>query len=181
MTQADALLDRAAQWRAAFDHAFATAPAEQATVLHDFLAVRAGTSGYALRLDEIAGLQPLRGLAPYPGAHRGLLGLATFRGDVLAVYDLGALLGHRAVTAGRAPAWWAVPRQAPVGLAFDAFERHLRLPPEALVQAGAAGAAEPGAQALRVDGLLRPIVSVQTIVQNIRALLAAPQPSRENP
>lgn len=168
---------QAAQWRQAFDRSFAAAPRDVETVQQDFLAIRIAASDYALRLEEVAGLQTLKALTPCPMRHRGLLGLVSFRGHVLPIYDLRALLGHSAAAGpARLPGWWVAVKGAPLGLAFDAFERFLRLPPEAVGQAAAADVRAHSAETLRCDEQLRPLVSIASVLRDIRAVVQAQQP-----
>ncbi|WP_077037039.1 chemotaxis protein CheW [Pelomonas sp. KK5] len=170
MTRSDdgdtATLARAQQWREAFDEAFVRAPVEDSSDMHDYLAIRAGSGSYALRLDEVGGLQTLGGLTPCPTRRAELLGLCSFRATVMPVYDLRVLLGSGG--GGEAPAWWVAVNGAPLGLAFDVFERHVRLPDSAIAKARGADARLYTGETLRCEGQLRPIVSIQSILLNIR-------------
>ena len=166
----DDMLARARQWREAFDQSFAAAPLEAEGASDDYLAISVGSMGYALRLADVAGLQVLGSLTPCPSARRELLGLCSFRGSVLPVYDLRVLLGASAgQQQGRA--WWVVAKDAPLGLAFDVFERHLRLPAGACSQASAGDTRQYAAETLRCDGQLRPVVSVAAILADIRDMV----------
>lgn len=182
-TEQESFQARAAHWREAFDQSFAAAPSDEVAVLEDFLALRIGETGlYALRLDEVAGLQTLKALTPFPSERRELLGLGTYRGEVLPIFDLRVMLGHE--VSGKAPGWWVVVQGASVGLAFDAFERHLRLPPDALARASTEDARLYSAETLRSDGQLRPIVSIAAILKDIRRQVGQSQqqqqPSQED-
>lgn len=178
----DSFQARAATWREDFDRAFAAAPVDDKVVLQDFLALRIGEGGlYALRLGEVAGLQPLKALTPFPSERRELLGLGSHRGEVLPIFDLRALLGHDSREPGQLPGWWVVVQGAPLGLAFDVFERHLRLPPEALAAASAEDAHLYSGETLRSDGQLRAIVSIGAILDDIRRQAGSQQkPSKED-
>src|ERR1700743_1105470 len=106
---------RALEWRESFARSCVRAPKDKAVELHDYLAIQAGGGRYALRLGEVAGLQALKSLTPCPSRRAELLGLSSFRGTVLPVYDLRVLLG---AGAGRTqPAWWIAARDGPLGLA----------------------------------------------------------------
>jgi chemotaxis signal transduction protein len=172
----DSLADRAAQWRLAFDQSFAQAARGHAAALEDFLAIGVGGIACALKLAEVAALQPLRAVTPCPGSRQELLGLCSFRGAVLPVYDLRRLLGHQVETDGRqgaaeVPAWLVVAKAAPVALAFDRFEGHLRLPLEASTRPAVAdGAQRHLGQVLRSGAQLRPIVSLASVVSDIEAI-----------
>jgi len=165
----DSARPRVQAWRDAFDQSFVRAPVDDAATLHDYLAIQAGGGRYALRLGEVAGLQALRILTPCPSRHPELLGLSSFRGTVLPVYDLRVLLG--AGGARQRPVWWIVAQGGPLGLAFDVFERHLRLSGEAIAHAGAADSRLFTGETLRTDEQLRPIVSIPAILEGVREIV----------
>ncbi len=163
-----ASLTRAAQWREAFDQSFIRAPVDAATELHDYLAIRAGDTGYALRLAEIGGLQLLTGLTPCPSRRAELLGLSTFRGNVLPVYDLRVLLG---VGVGSGDQQGAGLVGGGEGRAAGPGLRRLPAPPapahEASTRASVADARLYTGETLRSEGQLRPIVSIEAILLSI--------------
>ena len=64
-----------------------------------------------------------------PGSH-ATCGIAGFRGASLPVYDLQAC---SAIRARQTPRWLVIAAAAPVALAFEAFEGHLRVSPDAIV------------------------------------------------
>jgi chemotaxis signal transduction protein len=119
----------ASELRADFDGAFARAhPLESPAVL-DVLVVRVADHVYAMRLTEVAALYADRKLTEAPSPRRELLGLVGMRGVVAPVYDLRVLLGYTTVTS---PRWLAqVDTPAPFVVAFEHFERHLRVPAQA--------------------------------------------------
>ena len=166
---------RVLAWREAFDQSFVRAPEDKAVELHDYLAIQAGGGRYALRLGEVAGLQALKSLTPCPSRRAELLGLGSFRGKVLPVYDLRVLLGTGA--ARERPAWWVAARDGPLGLAFDVFECHLRLPGDAIAGAGAADSRLFTGETLRSGEQLRPIVSIPSILQHVREIVRQQQPA----
>jgi chemotaxis signal transduction protein len=144
----------------------------------ELLAVRAGGTAYAIRLTAVSGLFADRTVTPLPGPVPELLGVAAFRGAVVAVYDLGALLGH-AVGAGRSGVGGGQTRQSgtvtaqprwlvldtgtpPVGLAFDELDGHVRAPARAI-----ATAADGGFAAVHEGDLVRPVIDVPEIRASI--------------
>lgn len=159
----------AAQLRHAFDQSFAQAPPPAAAATDDYLAIRLGADPHALRLAEIASLAPLDAPTPVPGPCPELLGLTGFRGRLVPVYDLRALLGHAAPAL---PRWRVIALAWPVALGFDDFEGHLRLPRQAVA------AVQGQAQApLHVREVLHtpeagagvwPIVSLESVLETIR-------------
>ncbi len=71
---------------------------------------------------------------------------------------------------GRAPrpGGW-VAKEGALGLAFDVFERHVRLPSQACTQRHADDVTTYASEVLRSDGHLRPVVSIASILADIRA------------
>ena len=115
----------AAALRESFDRAFAEPPRPVSLAMEGFLAVRSGSSPYAIRLSEIASVHRAHTLTPFPGADPWLLGMAGFRGTPAPVYDLRAALGH---AGGPVPRWLVLVR-APslVGFAFDHLDAQFRV------------------------------------------------------
>ncbi len=75
----------------------------------------------ALPLEALASIDAGRVVEPLPGAAPGVLGLAGLRGQLVAVFDLAALLGLPG--SGPAPRWFATIRRAPsIAVAFGRFE-----------------------------------------------------------
>ena len=158
-------LDRVAELREAFDRSFADAPTYQVTALQDLLDIRLGPTAYALRVAEIAGLFADVKITPVPTGVAELLGIVAFRGSILPVYDLRALIGHRVDTQ---PRWLAIAAGSSIGLAFDRFEGHLRVGEDAMVPQGhAENAARHVLEVVRVDGLMRPVLSIRSLLESV--------------
>lgn len=157
--------ERAEELRQAFDRSFAEAVTEEAP-LEDFLAIGVGTDPYAIRLAEISALLADKPITRLPSPVPELLGIAGFRGAIVPVYDLRALLGYSVASP---PRWVTIIAGTPVALAFDAFDGHLRLPRESRVPEGRV---EPTRQhvreVLRAAGVVRPIVHLASVVETIK-------------
>jgi chemotaxis signal transduction protein len=151
----------------AFDADFARPVAGRAAATEDLLAIEIGGDPYALVRSELAGLFADKPVTALPGGAPGLLGISGFRGALLPVYDLRAVLGGAA--AAGPPRWLATAAAAPVALAFDRFEALLRVPREAIA---ARAVAAPGhaPRVVRAAGELRPVLDVPSIIAAIRAL-----------
>ena len=132
------------------------------------LAILVAGEPYAIRLRDISGLLTTRKIVAVPGATPDLLGLAGVRGDLVPVFDLGALLGRPALT--EPPRWLALcGADERIALAFAEFAGHLRVSPDAL---------RPGdprdAGPRHLDGVvrtelgMRPVVAVPLILTTIR-------------
>lgn len=158
--------DRVAELRQAFDRSFADAPSLDVTAFEDLLDVRFGTAQYALRVREISGLIADVRITPVSTPISELLGIAGIRGSILPVYDLGAMLGHPAEAT---PRWMAVAAgDAPVGLAFARFERHLRVRADAIVAGGRSDVAPRHLrEVVQLEAGARPIVSVASVLETI--------------
>ena len=159
----EALQNRAAELRQAFDRSFAEARHGETALFDDYLAIRLRDDPHLLRMDGVARLLPLRVLTRLPSAVPQWLGLAGVAGAVIPVYDLGQLLGY---PAGATPRWMAVCKAAPVALAFDVFEgqyRHLR-------EAGSDEGPSPPGAVLRTAAALRPAVSADEVLSTIKSL-----------
>lgn len=115
--------------RREFDSAFARAPERKDERTVDLLGITLFGAGYALRLADVAGLYASKKIARVPAARPGLLGIAGFRGAILPVYDLAALIG---LPASVRPKWLAVAKTGDVAIAFESFDGHLRVPETAV-------------------------------------------------
>jgi chemotaxis signal transduction protein len=161
--------DSAAVLRRLFDASFAAPVQSRAERATHFLTIRVGGDPYALRLSEIAGLQPDLKVIPIPTPAVQLLGIAALRGMMAPIYDLAALLGY-----SRAPnPRWIVFARAPqpVGLAFEVFESHLQVSDDSL-----AGAEDPASrrshtqQTVRAAGIVRPLIHLASVMATLKGL-----------
>ncbi|WP_433203983.1 chemotaxis protein CheW [Dactylosporangium sp. CS-047395] len=168
---------RLAELRDEFDKSFADPPRSAVAGHDDLLAIRAGGVRYALRLTQAAGLFPDRPVTRLPGPLGALLGVAGFRGAIVPVYDLAAVLGAAAMSAGEEDgARWLVlaAGQPAVALAFAGLDGHLRVPSDALIEE-ADGHGPHGCLRGIVplpDGA-RPIVDVPSVRAAVRASVEA--------
>jgi chemotaxis signal transduction protein len=122
--------EKAEELRREFDASFAAPPASRAGETIDLLSIRVGNELLAMRVSELAGLDAHRKIVPLPARDGALLGIAGIGGRLVPVYSLALLLGQESP---EEPLWLAiVGEEAPVGLAFGAFEGHLRVSHEAL-------------------------------------------------
>jgi purine-binding chemotaxis protein CheW len=124
------LVERAAELRTDFDRSFAAPLRADTAQKLDLLAVRVGSECCAIRLSDITGLFADRKITRVPGSNAALLGIAGFRGAVLPVYSLRTLLGRAGM---QMPRWLVIAAAAPVALAFDVFEGHLRAAADAIL------------------------------------------------
>jgi purine-binding chemotaxis protein CheW len=158
------LQNRARLLRQSFDRAFAAPLMTGVDGRTDFLAVRVSGDPYALRLAELAGLSADKKIVATPSRAPAMLGLAGFRGAVTPVFDLGRLLGYPPAGTLR---WIALAgERVQIGLAFDAFEAHLRVASGALF--AETTTERPGLRGAVRDGeLTRPILHFPTLLSLI--------------
>ena len=158
----------AAQLRQDFDGSFAKPLHGETEPQEDFLAIRLGADAHAIRLADIANLLPLTALTRLPGPIPELLGITGFRGAIVPVYDLGALLGYAAQEQSR---WLVIAAAGSVALAFDAFEGHLRLARSASAPQHSTESSRRHVQeVLRTSDRVRPVVSVASILETIKTM-----------
>jgi chemotaxis signal transduction protein len=157
--------NRAAELRLAFDRAFAAPPRPDAPATEDFLAIVVGSTAYAIRCAEISGLIADKKITRTPTSAATLHGMGGFRGTILPVYSLAALLGH-ALPAP--PRWTVIAASMPVALAFEALDGNLRVEREAILSREGD---EPGRKYVRdfvpAQGRMRPILHLPSILETI--------------
>ena len=93
------------------------------------------------------------------------------------MYGLRELLGHPSSPAR--PRWIVLARAEPVGFAVDELDGHLRVLPSEL--SPVQGEATPGhvRETARVAGILRPIVSVSSLVGALKMQLGVVDSRKE--
>jgi purine-binding chemotaxis protein CheW len=156
------LAERAAELRASFDRAFAVPIRSEAAATQDLLAIAVGTEPYAIRLSEVTGLFADRRITPIPGSSTALLGIAGFRGTIVPVYSLPMLLGHSPT---QLPRWLVIAAVAPVALAFDQLDGHLRAAAEAILPRQSPEQARGYAlEFVRTESVVRPVLHLPFVV-----------------
>lgn len=170
----ESLVSRAAELKRAFDASFTVPPQLDEGVAIDFISIRIGQDSYVVRLSEIAGLFVDVDVTHYEGAFAAFRGLAGFRGVLMPVYDLGAILGYP--SSGHR--WMLTAAGAPVAFSFERFECHLRLRSSVIAEdrTGAGGHTRQIAQG---PGRDRPIISIPSVVAAIRGRTAADPSHKE--
>ncbi|EJL90872.1 chemotaxis signal transduction protein [Herbaspirillum sp. CF444] len=158
--------------REEFDRDFTQAPSPENGSIEKLLSIRVGAGSYAMRVADIGGLYVDRRIVPLPSPVGALLGMAGFRGQIAAVYDLAVLLGYVRQTP---PRWLVLLRERePVALAFDAFDAHLAVRSEHIFLADQVAAVAPAAarphlnDAVRTEHALLSIINLTSLLKNIR-------------
>lgn len=152
---------RALDLRRAFDASFASPQAPPAAGAEAFLLIRAGGDRCALRIRDVAQLTVDRPVTPVPSRRPELLGLAGLRGAVVPAFSLARLLGS--AEGVDPPRWMAM--AGDFAVAFEGFERFLRLPPERLSRMDAP---RRHVDELILDGpLAAPVVNLSSIRRSV--------------
>ena len=152
--------------RSEFDLSFALAPQQRSDATVNFLSIRVGEQLFAILTTSIMGIHADRPITSIPTSAPSLLGVAGFRGMIVPVHDLAALLGQTRQSAVR---WLVMIRpNDPVAFAFESVEAHFTVLPEQIVatQSGTAAVNADSAQfdAVRVDNSLLPIIKLQSLL-----------------
>lgn len=170
------MTETAQRLRRDFDSAFSRPSGLRERTGDELVEVEARGERYALRLAQVGALFAAPAVRPVPGPFAELLGLAGYRGTLVPVFDLAALLGRPGSTS---PGWVALHRGADaVAFAFDRFVGQLQ---EREVEALASGPASGHrfvSGAMRRDGALVPVVDLGALVSEISRrvqALAAPE------
>jgi chemotaxis signal transduction protein len=130
MSNDGALPTQADDLRRSFDQSFAEVERPARASFQRFLGLTIGDAAYAIRVNEVTSLAPVRKIVPVPSAQPELMGLCGHRGAVLPVFDLGALLGHGATERVR----WLVLCGVPdvVALAVSLLDGQIEAPTSAV-------------------------------------------------
>ena len=167
---------RADDLRRTFDRAFVEAPRGDAPAEDDLLAVTIAGDPYGMRLSQIAAVYSDRPITRLPGSPAVVLGVAGLRGSLLPVYDLRQLLGYAKAAA---PRWLAIIADAQVGVAFEQFDSHIRVPSRAIVAETGAGRAAGRRSFVRDvvhgSGYARPIIHLPSVLDAIAVLAHRPK------
>lgn len=156
--------ERAVELRRNFDRSFVEAVHVETIATEDFLSIHVAGDRYVLRLVEIAGLFADRKVTPLPSRIAELRGVAGFRGAMVPIYDLAALLGYPLSADAR---WMAVAAGNGVGLAFDSFDGHFRAPSATVASRSESESREHVRQILRAEDGPRSIIDIPSIISAI--------------
>lgn len=157
----------AIELRQSFDQTFEREPHRADERFVDILAIRVAGARYALRLSQLSGLHVDRRIVPLASPILELLGMAGFRGNIVPVYSLPMLLGYSAVESSR---WLALfGKDEMVGLAFDSFDGHLRIPEERVAGGQAVECTSRHVhEVTEIEGTIRPIIDLISLYEGIK-------------
>ncbi|WP_434634788.1 chemotaxis protein CheW [Chromobacterium sp. CV08] len=172
------LAESAAALREAFDRSFALAPVLPTAGGVKLLTIRTGNEPYAIRLADIRGLHADRRILALPGPLPELLGVTSFRGQIVPVYQLAALLGK---AASAAPRWMVlVQGSAPLALAFEVLESHISASPGQWIASADAAGPRRSLEGVRTEAGVVPVLDIGALAAQIEAR-AARSPQGRHP
>jgi chemotaxis signal transduction protein len=155
-----------ARLRQEFDASFARAPASTELELQALLQVRVGELAVVVRLSELAAVHACPVPTPLPSASATLLGLCAVRGTLLALHDLGALLGSPRTS--RHPRWLALcAADRGVGLALDEIDGYLQVAAASIHEPASSDHAALAGGRVEVEGAAFPLVRVSAVLAQI--------------
>lgn len=169
--------ERADGLRQAFDLSFVEARRLETKETEDLLAVEIGGDPYMLRLAEIAGFLSDKKVTRLPSSAPELSGVGGFRGAIMPVYDLAALLKY---PPSRTTRWMVIAAAAPVALAFDEFDGHHRFAADEIVVRDGSDEDELLSHVVHAGQFVRPIVNISSIVAAIQHHAAAVGAAQEH-
>ncbi len=170
MSASSSAAERAIAMRRDFDRGFAVPVHFDMTATENLLAIKVGTQCCALRLSEISGLVAAKKITRIPGATAALLGIAGFRGTIVPVYSVRALLGTAGDSAAsRTPRWLVTAAAEPVAFAFEGFEGQLRVMPDAILPWQSRTELTCHAREfVQIENLVRPIIHLPSLLDAIK-------------
>lgn len=174
MSKGPQISRQAAALRRAFDRGFAEPVRPPLAGTTDLLAIRLGEDPWAVPLSDVAGLHSGKRVTPLPGGPPSLLGIAGFRGAVVAVYDLPALVG---LTPLAAPRWLLIAAQRRVAFAFAELDGHLRVEADQLLPLGPEGGAAWARGFVRTEDQHRPLLHLPALLAGIAQRSQTPEGS----
>jgi chemotaxis signal transduction protein len=162
----------------AFDQGFAVAARAVNPDVDALLGIAVRGEPYAVRLGEITALLADRRVVPLPGPSLELLGLTGVRGNVVPVYDLGALLGHAPLTVpGRY--LLVAGTEHPVGLSFERFDGYVEVPRSEISLSREHEGRSHCREVARLGDKARAVILIHSILGTITERVAASRGTRE--
>jgi chemotaxis signal transduction protein len=164
---AGTLRGRAAELRLAFDRGFAEPMRRDTAAKTALLAIRIAGERCALRLAEITGLSADKAITRLPANDAALIGVAGFRGAIVPVYSLQALLGH---SPAQAPRWLAIAAGTPIAFAFEVLEGQLNVAPDTILPAPMRADARACVRDfVRTQNFSGPVLHIPSLLDAIKA------------
>jgi purine-binding chemotaxis protein CheW len=161
-------LDKAAELRAAFDRNYSLPPSSGVIErIEGLLSIRLGGNPHALRTAELSAFTRAPRIVAVPSPIPELRGLCGIRGGIVPIYSLSALLGYGREEQER----WCVlcGSEEPVAFAFSDFEGYVRAVQSQVYAARHEDrTSEHVNQVIRINEIIRPIVSLPSILDLIK-------------
>lgn len=163
------LAEAALVLRREFDQSFAQAPRMGTEQRANLLAIRIGGDPYAIRVADIDGIHADCHIMALPTPIPELLGVAGFRGQIVPVYDLAALLGYARCASPRWLVLLGQRQRETLALAFESFEMHFsvshmdRVPPPSDFSPPPGPARPHVLDAVCEQGRVWPVIQLQSL------------------
>jgi purine-binding chemotaxis protein CheW len=155
--------------RSEFDRSFAEPPRSVIDETESVVAIRVASDAYAVLVTEISGLFADRKIVWVPTPLPELLGVTGLHAGIVPVYSLRALLGLP--VRNEAPRWLVA--AGGVGLAFDALDGYARVAPSEIARPDGGEPAKHVRATVRVGGVSCSVVSISSVVGEIKRRVAA--------
>lgn len=169
MSDLSPITQTVSELRNTFDRSYSLPPSSPGTEqIENMLAVRLSGNPYAIRVTEITGLASDKKTVAIPSPIAELLGVAGIRGSLIPIYSLAALLGY---TRDMGPARWLAlcGTGDEIGLGFSDLEGYIRVPVAQVYAAGQENMTREYVQDVaRVGGMVRPVISITSLVEMIK-------------
>ncbi len=163
------LTRRLARLRAEFDESFAQPARAPDGAYVELLALSVADRRYVIRVADIAGTHVDKPITAVPSSSSDLVGLAAFRGSLVAVFDLARLLGLNQTGSSR---WVVQARGEAIGFAFESFLGHLRLPAQAVEPKVGGASNERGRLAAHIEGVPHPLIELSDVVSRVKSRIS---------
>ncbi len=174
----DAIERELARLRREFDTRFTRLPESVDADAEDVLAIRVGPKRYALSLRGAGPLVTTPPLTPLPSRQAALLGLGAVRGSIVAVYDLGRLLGLAARASAAPRLMLSCAPAGSVAVAFDHLDGYHRV---SLPEGGPPDGAEGGTRTVRIGEGAVPLLAPSSLLRIIEDSGGRLRPGDEEP
>lgn len=157
-----------------FDEAFSRMVDVEPGATQEFLAVRVGEHGVALRAHEVASILRCPRIVPLPTSDPALAGIVGVRGAIVAVYTMATLLGLD----GRSGGGWIAVCQADhsVAMCFDDLIGYKRIAGGDVHTLEAADRAQPShtSGVARFGDSVLPVIDISRVIDAIDARRGTP-------
>ena len=156
--------------RSEFDESFAHPARAPDGASIGLLEVTVAGQAFLIRVSEVSAVYADKAISALPGAAPDLLGVAGFRGSVVAIFDLGLLLGLHGASSHR---WVIQARNEHIGFALESFIGHAQVPAGTLHATREPGATDTGQEVAQIRGVSHPLIELSSVVDRVKRRVSA--------